>query len=59
MLTIPVFEYVAYSSPWVLIALEQRGLLVIEDWLPGPAARLMRARAYRRIGRRIRQVRCA
>lgn len=59
MLTISVFEFIAFSQPWVLLALERAGLLVIDDWLPAPAAGLMRARAYRRVGRRVRQVRCA
>lgn len=59
MLTVSVFEFIAFSQPWILVALERAGLLVIDDWLPTQAARLMRARAYRRVNRRIRQVRCA
>lgn len=59
MLTISIFEYLAFAQPWVLLALERAGLLVVEDWLPATAARLMRARAYNRVGRRMRQVRSA
>ena len=54
-----VFEHLAFGAPVVLVTLERRGLLVIDDYIDTPAARLMRRAAYRRMGRRTRQVRVA
>jgi len=57
--TLTIFERLAYTAPEALVILEHRGLLTIDDHLPTPMARLMRQRAYRRMGRRIRQVKQA
>ncbi|HHY95478.1 MAG TPA: hypothetical protein GX513_10800 [Firmicutes bacterium] len=54
-----VFEYLAESQPWVLLWLQGLGLLVIDDYLPAGTARLMSHPAWRRIRRRVRQVRVA
>ncbi len=54
-----IFERLAYEQPMVLLSLASLGLLVIDDHLPGGTARLMRHAAYRRVNRRIRQVRVA
>ena len=54
MLTL--FEFLAETNPGILLDLQWYGLLVIGDHLPVAAVRLMRHRAYRRIGRRLRQV---
>ncbi|MCR4399118.1 MAG: hypothetical protein NUV93_09185 [Firmicutes bacterium] len=54
-----VFEYLAHRQPEVLLRLEAMGLLRVEDHLPAGVAVLMRHAAWRRVGRRIRQVRCA
>jgi hypothetical protein len=57
--TVSIFERLAYEQPMVLLSLASLGLLVIDDHLPGGTARLMRHAAYRRVNRRIRQVRVA
>lgn len=54
-----VFEYLAESQPWVLLWLQGLGLLVIDDYLPAGTARLMNHPAWRRVRRRVRQVRAA
>ncbi len=59
MLTVTVFERIAFADPGILVDLQWLGLLVISDHLPLVAVELMRERAYRRIGRRLRQVKSA
>lgn len=57
MLTI--FEHLAYTDPGILLDLQWYGLLVIGDHFPARAVQMMRHAAYRRIGRRLRQVSAA
>jgi len=52
-----VFEYLAWTQPDLLLRLAARGLLVIDDHLPAGTAALMRHAAWRRVKRRLRQVR--
>jgi hypothetical protein len=52
-----IFEYLAETQPHILFALEAAGLLAISDYVPAPVVVLMRHAAWRRVGRRIRQVR--
>lgn len=54
-----MFERLAWTQPEALLELAARGLLVIEDHLPAGVATLMRHTAYRRVRRRLRQVRVA
>ena len=57
MLTL--FEYLAMTDPGSLLKLERRGLLVLEDYLLTSLARLLRHSAWKRMGRRVKQVRWA
>ncbi|NPV72068.1 MAG: hypothetical protein HPY55_15790, partial [Firmicutes bacterium] len=54
---ITVIEYLAETAPWVLLQLQEQGLLVIEDHLPAGTARLMDHSAWNRVRGRVRQVR--
>ncbi|MEW6049013.1 MAG: hypothetical protein AB1609_21510 [Bacillota bacterium] len=54
---ITLFEYLAETQPWVLLWLQEQGLLVVEDYLPAGTARLMDHSAWNRVRRRLRQVR--
>ncbi|MDQ7794133.1 MAG: hypothetical protein RDU89_06935 [bacterium] len=54
-----VFERLAWTQPEALLRLAARGLLVVEDHLPAGVATLMRHAAWRRVRRRLRQVRVA
>ncbi|NPV72131.1 MAG: hypothetical protein HPY55_16110 [Firmicutes bacterium] len=54
-----VFEYLAENQPWALLWLQSLGLLVIDDYLPAGTAKLMSHPAWKRICRRMRQVRVA
>lgn len=56
---VTVFECLAWSQPEVLLALARMGLLIIDDHLPGGIPVLMRHAAWKRVRRRIRQVRVA
>ena len=51
-----IFEFLAEHQPWILLDLQYMRLLVIADFIPAGMARLMRHRAYKRVGRRQRQV---
>jgi hypothetical protein len=57
--TLTIFERLAFTDPAVLLALERLGLLVLDDHLPTPTARLLRHGAWKRVNRRKRQVRQA
>lgn len=54
MLTL--FEFLAETDPGILLDLQWYGLLVIGDHFPARAVQMMRHAAYRRVGRRLRQV---
>ncbi len=59
MKILTIFAYLAFSDPWALLELERRELLVIMDHLPKGTVWFLRHGGYKRIKRRIRQVKWA